>query len=378
MSRRPPAAAGRTVPTALGVVAAVALGSGAMLPDRVEWYDAYVDVLVRGLHARFPVHDARMMSNAAPYLGVAMVLVALFVATRRGARPLEVLRPLAALTLALLCVEFLKLAVFRDRPFSLGPAQHDSFPSGDTAQVALCAATALHLVALRRVARDWVGLGIVVVGATTAVAIALARIYLGRHWLSDVAASLLIGLVFWSVAPRWPVSMRKVALVVAGIVVIVMSGPPLMLPSPMAFDGQLNFELPVPAAGPRHAGRASWRFRTAGAEYSLLQLELVPGSDDANARDWLDVEIDRDRVASVPLSAHRRIYALPLPHLASGLHEVDVQARQGREYPAVRSFTLARVSIEGAVGKAVVRESGNGLSEPGSGSAPRPPRALPR
>ena len=344
------------MPTGLGVVAAVALGSGAMLRDRVQWYDAYVDVLVRELHARFPVHDARMLSNAGPYLGVAMVIVALFVATRRGARPLEVLRPLAGLTLALLCVEFLKLAVFRDRPFSLGPAQHDSFPSGDTAQVALCAATALHLVALRRIARDWVGLGVVVVGATTAVAIALARIYLGRHWLSDVAASLLIGLVFWSAAPRWPVSMRKVALVVAGIVVIVMSGPPLMLPSPMAFDDQLNFELPVPAAGPRRdGGRASWRFRTAGAEYSLLQLELVPGSDDANARDWLDVKLDRDRVASVALSAHRRIYALPLPHLASGLHEVDVQARHGGEYPAVRSFTLARVSIEGAVGKAVVR-----------------------
>ena len=349
MSRRPPPAAGRAVPTALGVVAAVVLGSGAMLPDRVEWYDAYVDVLVSGLHARFPVHDARMLSNAAPYLGVAMVIVALFIATRRGARPIEVLRPLGALTLALLCVELLKLAVFRDRPFSLGPAQHDSFPSGDTAQVALCAATALHLVGLRRIARDWVGLGMVVVGATTAVAIALARIYLGRHWVSDVAASLLIGLVFWSVAPRWPVSMRKIALVVAGIVVIVMSGPPLMLPSPMAFDDLPNFELPV-------RGQASWRFRTAGAEYSLLQLELVPRPDDATAPDWLDVELDRDRVASVPLSAHRRIYALPLPHLASGLHEVDVQARQGGEYPALRSFTLARASIEGAVGNAVASQ----------------------
>ena len=74
MSRRPPPAAGRAVPTGLGVVAAVALGSGAMLRDRVEWYDAYVNVLVSGLHARFPVHDARMLSNAGPYLGIAMVI----------------------------------------------------------------------------------------------------------------------------------------------------------------------------------------------------------------------------------------------------------------------------------------------------------------
>src|SRR5262249_8635055 len=154
-------------------------------------------------------------------------------------------RPLAALGVALLCVELLKLAVFRERPFCLGPAQYDSFPSGDTAQVALCGATALHLIALRRITRDWLWPGMAVVGVTIAVAIAVSRVYLGRHWTSDVAASLVIGLVFWSVAPRWLFSVRKLALVVTAIVFTVMSGPSLVLPSPMTFDDGAHFELPV-------------------------------------------------------------------------------------------------------------------------------------
>jgi hypothetical protein len=166
----------------------------------------------------------------------------LAIARWRGARPRELLRPLTALAVALLCVELLKLAVYHERPFSVGPAQHDSFPSGDTAQVALCAATALHLVALRRIARDRVRWGLVLVGAMTAIAVAFSRVYLGRHWASDVAASLPIGFVFWSAAPRWPPSVGKLAFTVAGIAVLLVSGPPLVFPSPMAFDDQRHFD----------------------------------------------------------------------------------------------------------------------------------------
>ena len=350
------------------------VGLCAALRDRIEWYDASVEVLVSELHTRFGVHGARMVSDIGPYLGAAMVLVALWIARRRGAPLGEILRPLAALGVALLYVELLKLAVFRERPFSLGPAQYDSFPSGDTAQVALCGATALHLVALRRIADDWLRPGMAVVGATITIAIALSRVYLGRHWISDVVASLVIGLVFWSAAPRWPFSVRKLAFVVTAIVVTVMSGPSLVLPSPMAFDDQLHFELPVVAGGSaddgHHDGPTSWRFRTAAAGYSLLQLELVPAATEANADYWLDLELDRDRAASVPLEAHRRIYALPLPRLTSGLHEVRLRARKGGEGMKFPSFTLARVSIEGAVGQ-VAREDGDGATRDAEQGAPR-------
>jgi undecaprenyl-diphosphatase len=173
------------------------------LRDRLEWYDAYVEVLVSALHVRFPLHDARFVSDVGPYLGAAIVVLALVVSRRRGARLRELVASLAALAVALLFVECLKLGVSRERPFSIGQLQHDSFPSGDTAQVALCVATALHLLALRRIPRDWFRPGMAIVGSMIAVAVGLSRVYLNRHWLSDVGASLLLGLLFWSVAPRW-------------------------------------------------------------------------------------------------------------------------------------------------------------------------------
>jgi membrane-associated phospholipid phosphatase len=342
----------------LGIIGALALGMGVLYRDRLEWYDAYVDVLVSGLRARFGVHDARILSDAGPYLGAALVFVALLVARRRDARPGELLRPLTALAVALLCVELLKLAIYRDRPFNLGPAQHDSFPSGDTAQVALCAATALHLVALRRITRDWLRWGLALIGATAAIAIAISRVYLSRHWVSDVAASLLIGVLFWSAAPRWRVSLRKLALAVSAIAVLAMSGPPLTLPSPMTFDDQRHFELPpatgVPRDGQGQRGSRVWRVRTAAARFSVVQLELVPHAGDADRDDWLHLEVDRDRVASVPLATNRGMYALPLPRLTSGFHEVRLQARQGGRHPLPVSLNLVRVSIEGAAGHVVV------------------------
>jgi membrane-associated phospholipid phosphatase len=353
--------AARGIVPALSILAAGVLGAGALLRDRLEWYDAYVEVLVSGLHTRFGVHDVRILSAGGPYVGAAIVGVALAVARWRGARPRELRRPLTALAIALLCVELLKLAIYRERPFSVGPAQHDSFPSGDTAQVALCAATALHLVALRRIARDRVRWGLVLAGAMTAIAVAFSRVYLGRHWASDVAASLLIGFVFWSAAPRWPPSMGKLAFTVVGIAVVLISGPPVVFPSPMAFDDQRHFELPVlgvgaPCPAPNAAKRRAWNVRTAEAPYSVLQLELVPRADDADADDWLDLEVDRHRVASVPLAEHRDIYALPLPRLTCGVHEVRLQARQSDPRPLRLPFALVRVSIEGAVGHVLAGE----------------------
>jgi len=182
----------------------MALAAGALFRVRLEWYDAYAEELVSRLHSGLALHAAWTISQVGPYFGAAMVFVALVVARQRGARVGELTRPLATLAFGLLCVELLKLAVYRDRPFNLiGRAPHDSFPSGDTAQVALCAATALHLGAPRRIARDWFQAGIALVGSSAALTVALSRVYLGRHWLSDVTASLLIGLAFWGLAPVW-------------------------------------------------------------------------------------------------------------------------------------------------------------------------------
>jgi len=223
---------------ALGVAGMVLLGAGIVFHEQVACYDAFVQGVVNGLDAGFVTHAARILSKAGPYLGAAMVLVALVIARGRGVRLGELRAPLMALTLALLCFEVLKLAVSRDRPFPLEPVQHDSFPSGDAAQVALCAATALHLLALRRIPRDWLGPATALVGATAAVAVGLARIYLGRHWVSDVAAGLLLGLVFWSAAPRWQASAAKLGLVVAGMMVLFIIGPRVVILKPRCFAAQ--------------------------------------------------------------------------------------------------------------------------------------------
>src|SRR5207244_11604539 len=106
------------------------------LRDRLEWYDAYAEVFVSGLRSALAVQNARTISQVGPYFGIVMVIIGLLVARRRGATLGELARPLVTLGFALLCVEFLKLAVYRDRPFNLGSLQHDSFPSGDTAQAA--------------------------------------------------------------------------------------------------------------------------------------------------------------------------------------------------------------------------------------------------
>jgi membrane-associated phospholipid phosphatase len=348
---------------AFGVVVALAFVMGTGLRNHLEWYDAYAELFVNSLQGS-PALDspARTVSSIGPYIGIALVLLAFVVAWRRGARLAELMRPLATLGFALLCVELLKLTISRDRPFHLVGLQHDSFPSGDTAQVALCAAAALHLGALRKVTRDPYRLGMAVVGSTAALIVGLSRVYLGRHWASDVVASLLIGVVFWAFAPGWRVSMRGVAIVAAAIVAVMTSGPLMAFPSPMTFDDGHQLELPVTAvlvapSGPYEGVPATWTFRATSSAHSMLQLQLVPQEDVEADCLWLDLDLDRGRVMSRPLAPYRRIYAFPLPQLVPGLHELHLQTHQDCRRPLLRlpSFGLSHLSIEGLDGDARAR-----------------------
>src|SRR5437899_1832926 len=90
---------------AVGLVGAVALGTGALLRDRLEWYDAYAEVFVSGLRSALAVQNARTISQVGPYFGIVMVIIGLLVARRRGATLGELARPLVTLGFALLCVE---------------------------------------------------------------------------------------------------------------------------------------------------------------------------------------------------------------------------------------------------------------------------------
>ena len=94
----------------------------------------------------------------------------------------------------------LKLVFHRSRPNIVVPFERDvtyAFPSGHATMATVffggLAALVFHLTP-RRIFR-----ALAVVAAALAIgAVALSRIYLGVHWLTDVAAGILVGL-FWVV-----------------------------------------------------------------------------------------------------------------------------------------------------------------------------------
>ena len=91
----------------------------------------------------------------------------------------------AASILSVVCVQLLKVTVGRARPTDmLVTADAGSFPSGHTAN----AATVVVVLAIL-FPRLWVR----IIGTAWAILMALSRMYLGAHWLSDTVGGLLLG-----------------------------------------------------------------------------------------------------------------------------------------------------------------------------------------
>ena len=119
---------------------------------------------------------------------------------RRSLEPALVLLPALAGPLAITVVgKNLTGRVRPPREFALPPFETSpSFPSGHTLNATVLAAVIAYLVvrgAHRTVTR------ILVCGAAVVftVGVALSRVYLGQHWLTDVIAGFLIGLA-WAVS----------------------------------------------------------------------------------------------------------------------------------------------------------------------------------
>lgn len=130
------------------------------------------------------------------YLFVAMALLGVFYAVRRSdAGPLAYL--IAAGVGVALLNNGLKLLIDRDRPdvAQLAGSAGSSFPSGHTAAAAACWA-AIFLVLARRQ-----GSGVRRLAAAAAVfiaiVVAMTRVLLGVHWVSDVVAGLFVGWGWW-------------------------------------------------------------------------------------------------------------------------------------------------------------------------------------
>jgi len=101
------------------------------------------------------------------------------------------------------------LVIDRNRP----PVTHldsapptSSFPSGHTA-AAVVLYGALAVIAIRVGSRAWLGALASIVAFAMPVCVALARLYRGMHFLTDVVGGALLGLVW--LAATWAVVLRR-------------------------------------------------------------------------------------------------------------------------------------------------------------------------
>ncbi|MEI7031780.1 phosphatase PAP2 family protein [Streptomyces pratensis] len=121
----------------------------------------------------------------------AVVVIALW---RRGARPLALWAAATSL-LASLVQQGLKYVVGRERPQWADPvdtAQYAAFPSGHVMTMAVSCGVLLWLLRLYGAGPGAWGAAVAVAVVST-VGVAVTRVYLGVHWLSDVVGGVLLG-----------------------------------------------------------------------------------------------------------------------------------------------------------------------------------------
>lgn len=96
----------------------------------------------------------------------------------------------------------LKVIFARARPdlaLALSTSSSYSFPSGH-AMMSIAAFGALAYVAVRVTSKRWVRTAALALASSAAAAVALSRVYLGVHWVSDIVAGAAAGLVWLSTA----------------------------------------------------------------------------------------------------------------------------------------------------------------------------------
>jgi undecaprenyl-diphosphatase len=184
----------------------------------------------------------------------------------RGSRP-----PWRALGLLVLLVagggvvELLKTGIGRLRPNST-PAMvsGDSFPSGHTTGAAMAAMIAMTLVH-DRVWPRWARWSIYFIAVTCIVAQATGRLLNGSHWLSDIIASILLG-VAWVLGAGWmrrlPRALMASVLGVACVAFLVFDDVPevrLRLPSALDVTGSSLASVEFGTAEARSALIGAWK-----------------------------------------------------------------------------------------------------------------------
>jgi undecaprenyl-diphosphatase len=358
----------------VGWLALTALVALVATLGHLDWIDAWVTTQMAALRGCSEGVPAEMLTDAAPYVAALLLTFAAAHAGWRNGHRRKTAIVIGAFFVALLLVQGLKVTFERDRPGAppFGQSSRASFPSGHTANVALAFAAALAVTREtsgrgRRAAR----VAVTVAGVALVGAVGFTRLYLNRHWATDTAAGMLIGVAFWSFATA-----RRGAAghgLVAGAVAV-----PILGLLAAATGGRIH--LPAPST-PSEAGEAGttllrraalhdvvggeWirRPRARGflrldrpdfaltiqaphADRAVLKVVASPLLGVASARRcaWIEVGVDGRPVARRPLKPAWRVYAFALP-LSQGRNDVEVAV--GTPTPRPPALALDAVSIEG-------------------------------
>jgi len=339
----------------LFAVCLLAFMAEAALLGSLQWHDASVAEFFGTLRGCRVAGGVAAVSNVAAWVSPLFLVVALWVALRRRTRLGDVVWTVSILTAGLLLGQALKLVLERVRPWTpLWDSVGDSFPSGHVMNAALFVGAALSLLPARGLGRDPVRIAIGLVGAAFVWTVLLTRLYLGRHWLTDVTGSLLLSLSVVGLMsvrralPRAAVLASATA-VLTGLFLTAATGGRIALPSPSSpsSDPAFNVALRWPRARALAGIEGTWidhgrRGEPAYLRVSSPELRLVasmPHYERALLRivarplhglrvgrcAELMLEIDGLPVGTLPFSQRWRSYAFALPPLPPGPHEVRLR-----------------------------------------------------
>jgi membrane-associated phospholipid phosphatase len=341
----------------VGLVALFALVlETCLLRGTLEWFDVYVSSIARelcdGKFARFAVHS----TIAAPWVGAALVTVAVLVALWAGTDVREIGSILVQLAVGLLLAGVVKVVFERARPGDLPwDLAGDSFPSGHVANAVLCVGTSVRLV---RRGKDRSGallpLVFVTVGLAFVAIVSVSRLVLARHWMTDVVGSLLLGTALLALAPMPERAATRRLLVATPLILLFAlvasaTGSRIRLPSPSTPAGasatgwQANEDclgaMEIDYAGAPSA-RASGRFTLLSPTYAkqrvdvhdghspILKLLARPHFDVAGiASQELQLLVDGAVVGTQPLGSGWQMLAFALPTLTPGPHDFELRPR---------------------------------------------------
>lgn len=152
--------------------------------------DEAVSIALQGVRAPLGQRVFALLSDVTRPLGFVLLALAAVVAWRRGGPRADVVQIVSAVAVGVVLLEALKDVVDRARPYEdVSVVVGQSFPSGHTGNVLLTGIAIGCLLALRG---RRLGAPAIVAAVLVAAAIGCSRMYLDRHWLSDVVGSLAL------------------------------------------------------------------------------------------------------------------------------------------------------------------------------------------